>query len=48
MTDDGTGRLDIGDGEEAVIVFVLGIYYHQDTILRGGFGGFDAEEAERI
>lgn len=33
ITDDGTGRFDVRDGEEAVVVFVLGIYYHEHAVL---------------
>lgn len=42
--DVGAGLGDVGDGEEAVVVFVLGVDDDVDAVFGGGVGGRDTEE----
>ncbi len=38
------GLSDVGDGKEAVIVFVLGVDNDVDAVFGGGLRGLDTEE----
>lgn len=49
VADDGPGGFHVGDGKEAVVVFVLRVHDDEHAVFGGGGGGGNAEEgAERF
>lgn len=38
-------RLHVRNRKQAMIVFILRVHNHEHAVLRGGFGGLDAEKA---